>query len=462
MHVPAGFFVIFLRIFPAMPPRSGAHPMASADNVSATMTKNHILKCILALLHDLRPAAVSATILVATSLALTAGFTLPASLTGLRTLAPWMLLLACVALAFWFNRGRTLIVALSLLAAYASYGPLLIADPDGAGARAVLLGIAVIVPFNIGFAAATAERGVLQLRHYRWLLLFVIEALLVFWLAGLGDKGHSGTAWVALLDNWLFKSPPMPVAGRLMFAAALAATLIRAWPKPPATLPLPLNAGNVGALIAFFMACEWAASPGAFGAFMAGAGAILLVALLQESHRLAFRDELTGLPGRRALDERLRSLGSKYALAMIDVDHFKKFNDTHGHGIGDQVLKLVAVRLTEVGGGTAYRYGGEEFAVVFADSTADEARPHIEAMRAAIEGYRMALRRPDRPRNPKEGTALRHTQPPAQNESMSLSVTISAGVAQPDEKNTSPGAVLKAADQALYRAKQAGRNRVSA
>ena len=55
-------------------------------------------------------------------------------------------------------------------------------------------------------------------------------------------------------------------------------------------------------------------------------------------------------------------------MAMIDVDHFKKFNDTHGHDIGDQVLKLVAARLAQVeGGGIAYRYGGEEFAVLFPD-----------------------------------------------------------------------------------------------
>lgn len=426
------------------------------------MTKNHTLKFLLALLHDLRPAAVPATILIAISLALAAGFTLPASLTGLRTLAPLTLLLACAVMAIWFNRGRTFIAALSLLGAYAGYGSMLDTDPANAGARAVLLAVAMLAPFNIGLAATTAERGVLQLKHYRWLLLMAAEVSLVLWLAGTRGEEIAAMAWAPLLDTWFFKSPPMPVAGRLMFAAALAATLIRAWPKPPATLPLPLNAGNVGALIAFFMACEWAVSPGAFGAFMAAAGAILLVALLQESHRLAFSDELTGLPGRRALNERLSGLGSKYALAMIDVDHFKKFNDTHGHDIGDQVLKLVAARLADGGSGTAYRYGGEEFAVVFADSTADEALPQLEAMRASIEGYRMALRRPDRPRNPKDGTVLRHTQPPTPSVSVSLSVTISAGVAQPDKKNTTPAAVLKAADQALYRAKQAGRNRVSA
>src|SRR5688572_474514 len=123
---------------------------------------------------------------------------------------------------------------------------------------------------------------------------------------------------------------------------------------------------------------------------MSAAGAILIVSLLEESHRLAFRDPLTGLPGRRALEERLRSLGNRFAIAMVDVDHFKKFNDTHGHDIGDQVLKLVGARLAQVGGGgIAYRYGGEEFSVLFPGSSLEDAMPHLEAIRASIEGYRL-------------------------------------------------------------------------
>ena len=87
---------------------------------------------------------------------------------------------------------------------------------------------------------------------------------------------------------------------------------------------------------------------------------------------------------------------------MADVDHFKNFNDTHGHDIGDQVLKLVAARLAEVeGGGRAFRYGGEEFCVIFDGRTAAQALPHLEAIRASIEDYQMAIRSEERPRDPK-------------------------------------------------------------
>jgi len=185
---------------------------------------------------------------------------------------------------------------------------------------------------------------------------------------------------------------------------------------------------------------------------------ILIVALLQESHRLAFRDELTGLPGRRALEERLHALGDSYAIAMVDVDHFKQFNDTHGHDTGDQVLRLVAARLAEVGGGgTAFRYGGEEFTVLFAGRTLGEAAPHLEAIRASIEHYRIALRGEDRPKKPEEGSKRRA----GQSADKALSVTVSIGAAQPGKRLKTPAQVLKAADEALYRAKKAGRNRVA-
>ena len=64
---------------------------------------------------------------------------------------------------------------------------------------------------------------------------------------------------------------------------------------------------------------------------------------------MAYHDELTGLPGRRALNEALLRVGSRYAVAMVDVDHFKHFNDAYGHEVGDQVLRMVAAQLDRGG-----------------------------------------------------------------------------------------------------------------
>ena len=143
---------------------------------------------------------------------------------------------------------------------------------------------------------------------------------------------------------------------------------------------------------------------------------------------------------------------------MVDIDHFKKFNDTHGHHTGDQVLKLVAARLAEIGaGGTAYRYGGEEFCLVFSERTLAAVLPQIESVRARVEAYRMAVRSGDRPKDAEAGTRMRSLRSPEK----TLSVAVSIGVAEADSAHATPAEVLRAADKALYRAKQAGRNRVS-
>ena len=416
----------------------------------------------LGLLRALRPAYAPAAILAAAVIAVAAAPSLPASLSGLSVVGPYVVLVLGAAISAWFNRSRAFIMLASLLAAYAGYNAAQEFGPTSFAVRAVFTSLAVLVPFNVLLALAFPERGVRQHRNYRWLLLGLAEILLVLWIANAGRSSLSGTAWRDVLGTWPLRSPPTPLAGRILFALALIAALGRSWPRSAGKElrkePRPLDVGIVGALVAFFIACEWVNAPGAFGAFMSGAGIILLVAVLQESHRLAFRDELTGLPSRRALEERLSGLGPTYAIAMADVDHFKQFNDTHGHAVGDQVLKLVGARLAEIGGGgTAYRYGGEEFCVLFADRTLEEALPHLEHLRRDIEDYRMAVRGSNRPKEKKTGARLRSAGAQAEG---TLSVTISIGAAERDDMLIRPALVIRAADEALYRAKRAGRNRL--
>jgi diguanylate cyclase (GGDEF)-like protein len=182
---------------------------------------------------------------------------------------------------------------------------------------------------------------------------------------------------------------------------------------------------------------------------------MLVTAVAHEAYQMAFRDELTGLPGRRALNERLQRLGRSYVIVMADVDHFKRFNDTHGHDVGDQVLRLVASQLRRIGGGgKAYRYGGEEFALVFSGKSLDECLPHLEAVREAVAAYHLQLRdKQSRPRSDQQGRQRRGAAAAAQ-----VSVTVSMGVAERGQEQRSADEVIKAADQALYSAKSAGRN----
>ncbi|MDX3774332.1 GGDEF domain-containing protein [Chromatiaceae bacterium AAb-1] len=181
----------------------------------------------------------------------------------------------------------------------------------------------------------------------------------------------------------------------------------------------------------------------------------LLFTLAIQMLHLAYIDELTQLPQRRALMAHLKRLGRRSAVAMLDVDHFKKFNDTWGHDTGDQVLRLLGAVLADIKGYTAYRYGGEEFTLVFSHNNAGQLAEVLEQVRDRVASYPLVIRQSQRPKDETQGKEQRGKVP----EKKVVNVTISLGCAirQPGEK---PEQLLKRADQALYDAKKAGRNRV--
>jgi diguanylate cyclase (GGDEF)-like protein len=156
----------------------------------------------------------------------------------------------------------------------------------------------------------------------------------------------------------------------------------------------------------------------------------------------AVQDGLTGLWTKRHfmtqardLIEASRRYGEPLSLIMVDVDHFKKVNDTHGHQAGDQVLKGVAEILKKrVRGGMAFRYGGEEMAVLLPKSESAAAAQVAERLRAAIDARKIG----------------------------GVKVTASFGVAGLDGAMAGWEALVERADRALYRAKESGRNRVVA
>ncbi|HEV2291669.1 MAG TPA: GGDEF domain-containing protein [Gemmatimonadales bacterium] len=213
--------------------------------------------------------------------------------------------------------------------------------------------------------------------------------------------------------------------------------------------------GTAWALLAGVIGIGSWQAPGA-GLYAAAAAVAFLVSAVEEIHAVAFRDPLTGLPARRALEAALARLSAPYVVAMVDVDHFKRFNDIYGHAVGDQVLTMVATRLAQVGGARAFRYGGEEFTLLLPGRSLEDAASALEGARAAVEATTFTLRAPDRPRRrPRQGKAKKRSG------SEVVAVTISIGAAEPAAGDL-PASVLEAADQALYRAKQGGRNRIAA
>lgn len=162
--------------------------------------------------------------------------------------------------------------------------------------------------------------------------------------------------------------------------------------------------------------------------------------------RLATRDQLTGLLNRRMFDEilgeeivRSERFGRPFSLILIDIDHFKNVNDTHGHLVGDTVLREVARRMDKMVRSVdrVMRYGGEEFAILMLEGDERAAEILAEKVRVAIESSKVSA-----------GGEL------------SLPITISAGVADfPSDARDAEG-LISSADEALYAAKKNGRNRV--
>ncbi|MGB1455977.1 PleD family two-component system response regulator [uncultured Spongiibacter sp.] len=164
---------------------------------------------------------------------------------------------------------------------------------------------------------------------------------------------------------------------------------------------------------------------------------------------LASLDGLTGVPNRRIFDERLdaewracRRSGSPLSLLMVDVDHFKLYNDHYGHLDGDQCLKAIASALAssvERGRDMLARFGGEEFVCLLPDTDLEGAKHIAEKLRQAVEGL-----------------AIPHVE-----SKTAATVTVSLGVATTAECDAlEPPDLLKVADEQLYLAKQSGRNRV--
>jgi len=302
------------------------------------------------------------------------------------------------------------------------------------------------------------DRGLVSMHGCARLLLLALQALAIFYLAT-----QTTLLPGALLDHEWFNLPePLAIFVQLADGVMVLALLVN---LAHMTLSLARNSS----VQATFFGCQLGllgiASGYPHAAFVplmvSACGLMVTLAIIMDSHDMAYRDELTGLPARRALNQALLGLGRRYTIAMLDIDHFKKFNDTHGHDTGDEVLRMVAAKIARVGGGgKAYRYGGEEFTVVFPGKSAALAQPHLEALRASIEQYRMLLRRNPRKGNASPGKRARAGRA-RDRQQRALAVTVSIGYAERKPPRKLPEAVIKAADTALYRAKQQGRNRLA-
>jgi GGDEF domain-containing protein len=358
---------------------------------------------------------------------------------GYAQVAEWlpaMVLLAGAGIGWRYRRGRTLCALVFLAVTWAwVVGGAPYELRMGLAAAAALVFVAVGVFRERGFGGP-----------YTWAL--VAGLLLLAGWTGLVTLGYPTSAPPAVAGPWAWTGLPTPEAIALLVPVLvlLVTSLIRAD---------GLAQGALWATVALWGVMVIDDRTGALVLVAGGAGAVV-AGTLESIFSAAYRDALTGLPSRRALDERLAALPVGSVVAMVDVDHFKQFNDTHGHETGDQVLRMVAWRLAEVRDGEAFRYGGEEFTLIFQGLPLKEALARLEQGRAAVALNRFTVRAGDRPKG--KGGKTKRARDGAR---PGLAVTISIGAAVRGE-GEAPAAVLRRADEALYAAKEAGRDRVLA
>ncbi|MFW2438683.1 MAG: diguanylate cyclase [Arenicellales bacterium] len=382
----------------------------------------------------------------------------PAGINQIRHYAPYPVLVVTMILSLLFNQTRLFFVlyltAIFLLLILGDLNPP--AYFSGIEEYKFIQLVFLVYLVTLIFFLFVQERGVLTVKGGLRLLLCTALPLVPLFLAM--EPSFISTSWLSLTIFPQEISQFLPLSDVIvaLYILAMAIVLLALWFHTELVessfFALLLGAG----LALYFFPVMARVEFIFFIALLA-----VLVFILRNSFYLAYRDELTSLAGRRSLREQMDKLGSLYSIAMIDVDFFKKFNDRYGHDTGDQVLKMVAGKIARAGGGSkAYRYGGEEFTLVFPGRSVKDTLPFLESLRNSIADETFIIRGKGRPRQKPAGKN-KSSGKKTRSLKNGVNVTVSIGVADNQGAGSTGKEVLKISDKALYRAKKKGRNRVS-
>ncbi len=307
----------------------------------------------------------------------------------------------------------------------------------------VYTSISLFLPFDFLMFSSLTERAILSAWGKRHLLLILLQAVFVEIIILLGDNEVFHKIGMSENNNILSVIPltPIPDVAVVVF---IASTIFLLAKRRRTTMHFKMTI--LAVLVDTVFAQHFYKIPIAVPLFYGTSGLIIILSVIQDYYFKAYLDELTGLPSRRALNEEIMKLDGVYVVAMLDVDFFKHFNDTYGHGAGDDVLRLIASIMRECTEGKCFRYGGEEFTILFPNKRVDEVAPYLEKLREKIAHAQFVVRgaKGDRQKGGRK-----------------LHVTVSIGIAESTHQSTAYQDVMKAADIALYRAKDQGRNCVS-
>ncbi len=304
----------------------------------------------------------------------------------------------------------------------------------------------IILSLNILFLTSASERGVFSIHGLKKIVLILLQIGLLYYFTVYNDAFYQALEKPVIKYLHLIVYLPYAILPFLLLLIAAIRNIVRG-----RSYDISFAMGAVfGLTVLFALGMEMAALN------MLAVCVMMFIGTLSSIYTISYVDELTGLPGRRAYNEYTASLGSKYTIAMADIDHFKKFNDTYGHDTGDEVLKLVARALSTVGGGgKTFRFGGEEFVIVFNGKHKKDTAEHLEHIRMKIAQTPFTVRnRKSRKQYKKTGVKSK----PAKSKNIKITMSFGAGDSCDGKSLTK---VMKDADVALYKSKKKGRNRVT-
>lgn len=298
----------------------------------------------------------------------------------------------------------------------------------------------LLIPINTLFFSGTQERGIFSPPGKVKMILLGIQGIFVVYCLLFQEVWLSALKSHAIFPAEIQRNMVPDDLVTLVFILSLLFFILKDFFKRDSNQSLQFFS-----LVTLFMAFLKPNDVLWYSLFLSGNGFYHLLTLLKKSYTMAYLDDLTGIPGRRALNEDLQKLSGLFTLAMVDIDHFKQFNDKYGHDIGDEALRHVAKTMKRaVRGGRIYRFGGEEFTLIYPSRDTAHALINLEEIRRRVETEPLITDMGSR----KSKTGKK------------LPLTVSLGLAE-SSADSRPSEVLKLADQALYRAKEKGRNQTS-
>jgi GGDEF domain-containing protein len=375
-----------------------------------------------------------AVLLVALVVALGSGRLASVASTGL----PWIAFGGAAYLAAARGRSRVMALVAGLALLH------LLASTDWGGASALHLGGGFFA-LSVVLLAPLEDQGVISVKG------LVQVGLVVSLGASAGVVVHRAPDLLeTILSFELFPSSlsgwggiPHPVAGAFVLAVPLALGVI--WFRGGA-----VECGAWWSLVTVGLALLLGGEPPATSILLMSGGLTLGLSAVDPSARWVDRDELTGLPGRPILLRDLQSMGGTFATSVVDILDFPHLQDRYGHDVGGQILKMAASRLARLpGGGRAYRYGGDEFALLFPGRTKEDALQYLLSFQRSLEESPFVLRRWPRPGGSVVDKTSRdlEAEPPTER----VSVRVSIGVADSTEARLHPESVLARADEEAHR-----------